>query len=68
MLVFPDILPTASTCSLEFRLPTVHGDFSSFKEAMITDMKAWKGVAFVSSNVYVVITLSLHCILLVRVH
>ena len=30
-----EILPTASTCALELRLPTAHDDYDKFKDAMI---------------------------------
>ena len=39
----PNIPPTASTCALEFRLPTVHTDSVSFKEALITGIKGHGG-------------------------
>ena len=33
------LLPTASTCSLELRLPTYHIDYSSFKDYMLMGLK-----------------------------
>ena len=33
------ILPTASTCSLELRIPTCHNDSSSFSEMMSLGLK-----------------------------
>ncbi|KAL5491583.1 hypothetical protein EMCRGX_G016897 [Ephydatia muelleri] len=39
-----DRLPTASTCSLEIRLPTCHGeDYGSFKDAMVLALKCHDG-------------------------
>ncbi|KAL5509181.1 hypothetical protein EMCRGX_G004499 [Ephydatia muelleri] len=39
-----DCLPTASTCSLEIRLPTCHGeDYGSFKDAMILALNCHDG-------------------------
>ena len=36
-------LPTASTCDLEFRLPTRHENFEKFKDAMILGIKGHDG-------------------------
>ena len=37
------LLPTASTCSLELRLPTYHSDYSSFKDYMLMGLKGCDG-------------------------
>ena len=36
-------LPTASTCALELRIPTVHTEYSTFKDAMITGVMGHGG-------------------------
>ena len=37
------LLPTASTCSVELRLPTIHTDYSVFKEHMVMALKGHDG-------------------------
>ena len=37
------VLPTASTCNLELRLPTRHGNFNRFKDAMVLAVKGHDG-------------------------
>ena len=42
-----DILPTASTCSLELRLPTSHSNYDCFRNIMITAVKGHGGFGVV---------------------
>ena len=37
------VLPTASTCDLQLRLPTMHADFTKFKDAMVLGIKSNDG-------------------------
>ena len=37
------ILPTASTCAIELRIPTYHSDFDSFKSFMILGIQNHDG-------------------------
>ena len=43
----PSPLPTASTCSLELHLPTIHSNYAAFKEAMITGIMGHGGFGMV---------------------
>lgn len=38
-----NMLPTASTCAIELRLPTCHSQFHSFKEYMTMALKSYGG-------------------------
>ena len=42
-----DIFPTASTCSLELRLPTTHAEYNTFKDYMIIAFKGHGGFGVV---------------------
>ena len=42
-----EVLPTASTCTLELRLPTNHRNYETFKEAMITGIMGNDGFGLV---------------------
>lgn len=37
------VLPTASTCDLEFRLPATYTDYQKFKDAMVLGLKGHDG-------------------------